>query len=119
MTTPILNLANEVIIEVFSSLPSIHEVLALSATCHEFHDLWVTHAAYISERGFASDAYARKQALKFFLAHAGEDDHKFSRYARTIQVVKNYVTVEKAMNVFENETVPKVVRELKSSDPLI
>jgi hypothetical protein len=118
MSVSILQLPTELIKEIFCSLPSISDVLALGSTCQRARCIWIENANSIFPRVPFGDVQAKSQAYEFFLTQAGKDNGSPLSAEEVLQIVRNYCVVENTILKFERQIVSRVTSTFEAKIPI-
>lgn len=107
--SPLLLLPKELLIEVYCHLSSLPDVFALSSTCHQLREYWLTEVPTIyrnvGPRSISCERHARS-----FLATQKGADKSFSSLSVTdvVCILKNARIINKAVAQFESQIVSRV-----------
>ena len=109
MSRALSSIPSELLIKIFSALPSFHDVFALAATCTAIHDLWLTNVASIYRR-IAPRTIMRERYARKLLA---DQRRSFTTIipqttADVAQLLQNAKVVEDAIAQFERDVVWRV-----------
>ena len=98
----------EVATDIFSQLPSLADVLALSRTSHRLQDVWLQNVNPVYNN-VAPKSIACESAARRFLVDQGGPDLVHSMTAKdVVRILRNANVVEGAIRQFEQEIVSRV-----------
>lgn len=113
---PFSKIPTELVTEIFSLLPTLHDIFALAATCHRINHIWSTNATGIyhrvAPRSIPCEPYARR-----FLSDSGgpAPDYPKLNTVNIRHIARNASIVEKSIAQFEKDIVWRVRSESPQS----
>ena len=108
-------LPNELITQIYQSLASTREVIALATTNHRIRNVWLQNANSIFDCDLFDDVWAGRQALNFLLTQSGKKDGDVISAEDVLQIVRNHSVVENAILLFEQEVVSHMLHRDRTS----
>lgn len=107
-----LLLSTEIIVEIFSLLPSFTEVLALSSACARFRSVWIANVNHIFSHVSQRSIPCRPHALILLADQRGPSiDLSLLSTGDVHQIIRNARIVDQAVIQFEREIVCNVHSE--------